>query len=1143
MDSLRLGGSVNYTRFGLSANALHSSAMGARKVLKLLLCGLALLICPAGAIAQVSTAQLTGTVTDPSGATIPNAQVKVTQTDTHLVARAVTDQQGVFTIPALPVGPYTIDVSAQGFGPYQETGIVLTVGQVANLQIQLRVGNKVDTVEVTGAAPAIEATESSIENTIEETAVVDLPLNGRNPASLVNTTAGVENPVQNLGTGQLSTTSQVFPSGSNPGSILTATNGVRSGGMYFSLDGASNVDPGPVIGGPFPDPDATQEFDVVTGTYGARYFSAPGGAVNIVTRSGTNTVHGTLFEFLRNGAVNAENPILAQPDTLKRNQYGGTIGAPIHKDRWFIFGSYQGTRIASQTVNEYPVPNGTATSTEDERHGWFENCPPPPNPCTTPTLVNVNALPPVPMPNVESTVNANFYNYMGTGNPLIPYGNANGGNDFVIGVPTDSDEEQFVVKSDLILGRHRFTARYFFDHLSQPAVGEPTAAPFDIFDTAAGAQQNWDSAVVGDTWIFGNWVLNTRLSFLNIYGAFVSPPADEFVNYTAFGAVDYQEPTPPGPGITVVGNMIPPAISGKDLVTRESLDGSEDAIHVKGKSEISFGGDLRHVKYGQSNPAGQTGVIIYAGVYAGILDQIFGLNLQDGPFVDFYLGHPIQFIQGDGFFNSAAGPMVGLYAQDKYRATSRLTLTGGLRWDPYIPPTPERNQIDCWRPGEQSTVFPNAPTGLVYPGDPHCSAGGTSAKYGGFLFQPRVGLGYQLGKKGNDAIRAGYGIYSIQVPLANYMGFAASPWVRTFTLSNPFQNIANVWGSNGTTNPFAGGFHGWGFVPPKNVVYPTFPSFPVGPSVGAISPGFEPGYVQQWSLSFQHAFSKSDSLELAYIGTHGTGLAQSFDANLPVPGATATVANEQERRPFDALGQIRDMASIGYSDYNGFQATYRHRISAGLNIVSDFTWSKCIDDGSNPGSTGGISEDPTFPNAERGLCDFDQDLNWRSTITWSGPSLAGSNWAVRTAFGSWTMSGLLTLDSGQPFSITDGSDNSFSGTGLDLADRVPGVPLYLADGRLNYAAFTENAPGTLGDSGRNSFRSVGNYDFDMALMKNFKLSERWNLMFRTEAFNLLNHSNLFQPLTEWSSANADTFDTYQFARNPRQLQFALKLMF
>jgi len=1129
---------VNHIRCGLAANSFYPSATGVRKALTLLLFGVALLICPAGAIAQVSTAQLTGTVTDPSGAAVPNAQIKATQTETKLVGRAVTDQQGVFTIPALPVGPYALDVSAQGFGPYNQTGIVLTVGQVANLQIQLHVGNVVESVTVTGAAPAIEATESSIRNTIEETAVVDLPLNGRNPASLVNTTAGVENPAQNVGTGQLSTINQIVPAGTNPGSIATATNGVRSGGMYFSLDGASNVDPSAVIGGPFPDPDATQEFEVVTSGYGARYISAPGGAVNIITRSGTNNIHGTLFEFLRNGYVNAENPILAQPDTLKRNQYGATIGAPIVKDRWFIFGSYQGTRIASQTVNLYPVPLGTATSTEDERHGFFESCPPGGS-CT---LVNLNALPPVPMPNTESPVNANFYNFMGSGQPLIPYANSfTTGNNFVIGVPIHSDEEQFVIKSDLNLGKHRLSARYFYDHLNSPPVGEPTSAPFDVFDTAGGSRQYWDSAVVGDTWVTGNWILNTRLSYLRIRSEAYSPASNQFVNYPALGAVDYSEPTPPGIGITVVGNMIPPAITGTTSIPRESLDGSEDVIHVMGKHEISFGGDIRHVRYGQSNAAGQTGVIIYEGVYAGILDQIFHLNLVDGPFVDFYLGHPIQFIQSDGFFDSAAGFMYGFYGQDKYRVTSRLTLTAGLRWDPFTPFTPDHNQIDCWRPGEQSTVFPNAPAGLIYPGDPHCNGGGTTAKYG--EFQPRVGMGYQLDKKGNDAIRAGYGIYVIQVPLSNFQGFSAFPWVRTFTITNPFQNIADIWGSNGTTDPFAGGFQGSGFIPPKNVTYPTFPSFPVGPSVGAISPNFRPGYVQQWSVSFQHAISKNDSLELAYIGTKGSDLAQSFDANLPVAGAGASTSNEQERRPFNALGQIREMSSIGYSNYNGFQATYRHRISAGLGIVSDFTWSKCIDDGSNPGGTGGVTEDQNDPNALRGLCDFDQKLNWRSTITWNSPSLSDSNGVVRAVFGSWTASGLLTLDSGQPFSVTTGtSDNSFTGTGLDLADRVPGEPLYV-DGRLNYLAFTLNAPGTLGDSGRNSFRSVGNYDFDMALIKNFKLTERWNLMFRAEAFNLLNHANYFGPNSAWASANPTDFDTYQFARDPRQLQFALKLMF
>jgi hypothetical protein len=916
-----------------------------------------------------------------------------------------------------------------------------------------------------------------------------------------------------------------------------------------------------VIGGPFPDPDATQEFSVVTGAYGSRYVSAPGGAVNIVTKSGTNAIHGSLFEFIRNGAVNAQNALLKQPDTLKRNQYGATIGAPIIKNRWFVFGSYQGSRIKFTNVNVYPVPSaderaGIFTTVGGQQY-QFSSLIPDLNQITTqiPWAAIVGPL------IVPSTVNANFYNYLGSGSPLIPLANQPNGT-LVVGVPSPTNDEQFVAKTEFVFGKHRAFARWFSDHYSADPVAEPTSAPYNVFATAGGNKSFWDNYALGDTWVSGNWILDTRVSFLNIYNKTASPAADTQFNLPAMGAQNYSEPPgAAGIGIQALGNTVPPGVSGTGKIPRSSLDFSEDIIHIKGKHQFAFGGDIRHMYYAQSNPAGQTGVLIYPGAFSdgalpGMLAGIFQqagipLNLLPLPtlvdpnFVDFYFGHPTVFIQSDGIFNSGTAYMYGLYGEDKYRATQRLTVTAGLRWDPYLPATPKHNQIDCWNPGEQSTVYPNTPQGITFHGDPNCPASGTTAKYGG-EFQPRIGLGYQLDKKGNTALRAGYGMYDIQVPLATVQGFSTFPFVRTYQITNPFQNVADIWGSNGTTNPFTNGFQGWGYTPPSTAVFPTPPVAPSGTNIGAIAKNFRPGYVQQYSLSLQHQINNYDSIEIAYVGTKGTKLAQAYDANAPVyfAGETST-GQEQATRPHPTIGSVWTMAAIGNSNYNGVDVTYKHRAKAGLGIVSAFTWSRCIDNGSTPASTGGATLDQHQPNYFRGLCDFDENLSWRTTGTWMSPALSSHGLPVRTILGSWVVSGLLTVDAGQPFSVVDGIDRSFTGLGRDLADRVPNVPVYV-DGRLNRAAFTDNALGTYGGlngNGRNSFRSEKNADLDMGLMKNFKFTERWSMMFRGEVFNLTNHPNYYNLNATLNSANPANFGTYNYARDPRQFQAAVKVQF
>ena len=334
---------------------------------------LATIVCIASAgaaYAQVSTATITGVVQDAGGAIIPGAVIVVRQTLTNTTSQTVSTGSGSFSLPALPVGPYAMTITSPGFSKYERTNIVLTVGQVANFEVQLPVGAANETITVSTGTPLVNPTDPTIQDTIDEQVVVSLPLDGRNPAALVFTAGGVSNAGENIGTGQLASLSQIAPPGVTvPNSIAPAVNGVRAGGTYFSLDGAVNVDPLGVIGGPFPDPDATQEFQVVTGTFGARYVSAPGGAVNIVTHSGANQFHGTVFEFIRNSYFNADNAVLRTPDGLKRNQFGATLGGPILRNKLFFFASYQGSRQAQAIPEKYFVP------TAAERSGVFQACP------------------------------------------------------------------------------------------------------------------------------------------------------------------------------------------------------------------------------------------------------------------------------------------------------------------------------------------------------------------------------------------------------------------------------------------------------------------------------------------------------------------------------------------------------------------------------------------------------------------------------------------------------------------------------------------------------------------------------------------------------------------------------------------------
>jgi len=445
---------------------------------------------------------------------------------------------------------------------------VLTVGQVATIPVPLNVGAQTQNVVVTAEAPAVESTNSTIQSVVEENVVSNLPLNGRNPAALMYTAAGI-------------TDATLDPKGTNPNSTVASgalpdesaptTNGVRPGGTYFSLDGAGNVDPFTVIGGPFPNPDATQEFSVVSGSYGSRYVSAPGGAVNIVTKSGTNQIHGSVFEYIRNGYFNAENYFGTTPDTLKRNQFGFAAGGPILKDKLFAFGSYQQTLIRAQSlINTYV---GIVTPEENMQKGQFRSA-------ITGQIVQV------PM----STVATNLMRYVPAPNyslgGTLAYYNTS--------VPNDTNDPQWAAKIDYNLGQHRVFARYFTEHITTPAdpmrVSSETASGKNALTSTGGSSGFWDDFALGDTWTSksGSWIVDARASWMKADGKGYASPDLAELSLSKLGATGVTDGTYPAlPVFYALGGFFAGAASyGQN--PRTSWDYSVNVMHPFRKHELSF---------------------------------------------------------------------------------------------------------------------------------------------------------------------------------------------------------------------------------------------------------------------------------------------------------------------------------------------------------------------------------------------------------------------------------------------------------------------------------------------------------------------------------------------------------------------------
>lgn len=1071
----------------------------------------ALLFCLSSlpSFAQISTASLSGSVSDKTGAVVPGAVVTLTQADTQQQRSTTTNESGVYAFPTLPVGAYTLEAAKAGFAPYKQTGIVLTVGQAASVSITMQVGDVSQAVTVSADVSLVHTTESTLSRLVDERQVVGLPLNGRNPAALVFLAPGVSNPVLNIpisNTGSpILQNSLVYPT-----AIAPTVNGVRGGGVYFSLDGANNIDPYQVTGGPFPNPDATLEFSVVSSTYGAKYVSAPGGAVNIVTKSGTNELHGSAFEFVRNGSFNARNFFAAKQDILKRNQFGGTLGAPILKNRLFVFASYQRMFLRDEVGGLVSfVPNAA------ERRGDFSGRSTVIRDPNTNTPFPGNIIPPT---RIDPVVNKLL--------PYIPIPPLADGR-ILYSRPVVQNENQAVFKSDYIRNNHRFFGRYLWSGYDWDGVAIPNN---NIVASFRGQNHRWDSVAAGHTWSRANLVSEFRFAYVRNNSVTFAGEGDVSLQSLGANLTKPQYPTIQSLAVSGFFSILPGNFNGWP---RDNYDIAEHINWVRGKHEISFGTEIQHIFTRLLTDNGQN------------FNTTFGGGLSGNALSDFLLGRASSASQSDGIFIDTKGTLYGFYAEDKIRLNQKLTLTAGLRWDPYWPFTSQNDRMQCYRAGVQSTVYTNAPIGLLYPGDPGCTAAGTGSNLA--TFQPRFGFAYQLDKEGKTVLRGGYGLYTQQAQTANFLGFGrVQPFLRSFALVN-IPSLVDPYSTFPGGNPFAGGFKLDLNPRPKDAPF-------INPGVAnALAPNLHLAYIQQWSFTVERSLTQNDVFEASYVGTKGTRLSLVADFNQAafIPGQS-TQGNTQQRRPNQLISTLNGMRDDGNSSYNALQLTMRHRGRGGLTFTSNFTYSKALDYTSSPANVlltgGGLIPDPYNPRLRRGRADFDIPFSWRTSFVWAIP-YAKKQTGLTRLLTDWEINGLFSIDSGFPIPIAAPFNNSLTGNGLDYADIVPGQSLTLSGSRsrndkinqwFNTAAFQPNALGTFGNAGRNIIDSPALVNFDFAVVKPFSLTERFRFLFRAEFFNLFNTPQFLPPGNTISTA---AFGKITGARDPRILQLSLKLSF
>jgi len=1048
--------------------------------------------------AAQGTASISGTVVDSTQSAVAQSQVTLTNASTGQTRAITSSDQGYFEFPDLPPGEYVVVVDKSGFKQWRQSSVTLAVAQHITLYPLLQVGSASEQVVVTTEPTFLTTDNSTLSGVVESAQIEQLPLNGRNALQLESLEPGV---VSTGTSGQFGATQVTF-----------ASSGGRDIDTNYTLDGGINVDPFYAIASNYPNPDALQEFSVSSRNYSAR-FGRGSTDVSAVTRSGTNDFHGSLFEFLRTTDLDATPYFSAQPPAFHRNQFGGSVGGPIRKDKIFFFGSYQGTQQSGspgeQVYSTVPMP---------ERTGDFSALSTPVIDPTTGQPFPQNMIPSYRITSQATT----FFN------TFLPAPNQ-GDSTYVFPNVGTLAEHQAIGKVDYqITQKDLVFVRYFLDDLPQVGYGSGSGSALDT-TWLSKLPYRYQSTTIGSVHTFSPNLLNDfHITYVrNTFGEYTDLPFSlSGIGYNInTGNAFSKYGLTPDSSLSVGGTF--GAYSGaptRDIMP--TYDINDNVSWIKGRQSINAGIQIYKNRVNETQNFFTGGSLDFSGQFTGV------------GAADFLLGDFASYTQISGLSSRLHQTLPSAYVQDDVKLTKRFTVNAGVRWDIVTGYTSEDNQFMTLQPGKQSTVFPLATTGLLFPGDKGVPTDVIGTRWNDIA--PRLGFAWDVFGNGQTSVRSGFGVY--YVPMTEGISLNRQTLIQPFTLEVSINggNAEDIWGEapyNGV-DPYPR--------PTSASGLKTLPFVPTA-SETSLPTNWKTQTSYEWSLSVQQSLWKSAVLEIDYVGSSSSHMFTSSQANpgVYIPGES-TESNLQSRRLYPEIGPVELDADLLSSNYNAMQVVYNQKLQKGFLVKSAYTWSKNLGVNASEGAGSNGPRDPFNWRLDYGPLSLSVPQNWVTSVIWKPLAYRTLRPLIRETVGGWQIGGIATLQSGTPLTFTSGVDNSLTGIGADTPNVVSGYKLgHQSKSQqmahyYNAAAFVQNPIGTFGMLRPNSLVNPGYINFDINLQKDFTFGERCGLEFRSSLYNAFNHSNLNGPVGTLTSPD---FDQIVSTSNPRVVEFGLRLTF
>jgi len=1051
----------------------------------------------------VAGSQISGIVRDTTGGAIPGAEVTVTKTDTGLIRTVFTGSDGAYVLTNLPVGPYQVKVVLQGFNTYVRDGIVLQVSTNPEINVTLSVGAISEQVTVVANSSLVEAHSSGVGQVIDNQRVLEMPLNGRQATELIFLSGlATAAPAGDLNT------NKNFPT------VTISVAGGQANGITYIMDGGTHNDPFNNLNLPTPFPDALQEFKVETSALPARYGHHAASAVNVITKSGSNRISGDAFEFLRNWRFNARNVFAPQRDSLNRNQFGGTIGAPIVKNKLFFFGGYQGKDEKSNpatTISFVPTAamlagDFTAITSPACNGGRQLNL--------TGGLVG-NTIDPSRL----SPVALNFLKHVPVSND--PCGRLQ------YGIPNNNTEQQALSKVDYTLNEHQtMFARYYYAHYNNPATYDGN----NVLTLSRTGQDNQaHSVVAGHNFVLSSNTLNSLHVTFN--RTLNDRPLPAFFSASDLGSRIFSL-VPGYMGISVNGNgfSVGAGATNPGYFNSKTYQVADDLDFVRSSHQLSVGANWIHSNIETLNNRPTNGQFTFNGQGTGLSLADFMLGIVSG-----------GFLQGNPVYDYDHHDYVGVYAQDTWRVRPNVTLNLGLRWEPFNPVQNTFGWVSHFDKAlfDQSIhgkVYPQAPAGLIFPGDDGYPANGVANRKLAD-FAPRVGVVWNPSGDERMSVRASWGVFYDSPQLFFNTRFANNPpWGAQITISNPAGGFADPYLGYPGGNPFPALNNNW-----QNQAFPAFGVYVNSPL------DLNPTTLQQWNVSVQRQMG--DWLVAAsYLGNHSSHLWRATELNPAVFGPGATTGNTNQRRVLELqnfaqgqfYGTIGQLDDTGRGNYNAMFLQSQRRLKDNLSVLANWTLSKCMSDPATTEITGPTIVNPANPDLDYSYCSSDRRHVVNLSVVARTPQFGTG--VAHQLLGDWQFAPIVRWQSGNRSTVTTGVDNALTGMGGQRAVQILDDPYGVGGptAYLNRAAFTSPATGTYSDLAPFTIVNPSSLQNDFALTRSFRLSGAQALQFRWEVFNVFNKVNFNAPI---SSLNSPSFGQIQTAGDPRIMQFALKFTF